>query len=90
MNNSDMPATAQDADWKKDMEMHIAKPSDYGKPSLDGSGLTKREHFAAMAMQGLCANSCDDAWGMTIIDTTELAVQMADALLLELEKGGES
>lgn len=48
-------------------------------------GLTKREHFAAMAMQGLCANSCENSpaglWDVVAAD----AVKAADSLLKALE-----
>jgi hypothetical protein len=46
-------------------------------------GLTKREYFAAMAMQGMLA--CDEIEG----DATTVArysLQMADALIEELNK----
>lgn len=45
-------------------------------------GLTKREYFAAMAMQGLLAQNGYDRFDSLAID----AVQQADALLEELEK----
>lgn len=46
-------------------------------------GLTKREQFAAMAMQGLLANAELERF----YDGVELmAVEKADALLAELEK----
>jgi len=51
-------------------------------------GLTKREFFAALAMQGLCAAQPDMQRG-TIIDEDEIAsdaVACADALLKELAK----
>lgn len=47
------------------------------------SGLTKREYFAAMAMQGLCAS-------ITTAFPDELAfdaVKLADAIINELNKG---
>lgn len=44
-------------------------------------GLTKREYFAAMAMQGLCADSMAPTFQIA-----EQAVIQADALLKELEK----
>jgi hypothetical protein len=44
-------------------------------------GLTKREYFAAMAMQGLLANA---TMGTTFV--AEDSVSVADALLKELEK----
>ena len=46
-------------------------------------GLTKREYFAAMAMQGLL--SADKDFMMKIEDTVRCAVSHADALLKELE-----
>ena len=50
-------------------------------------GLTKREHFAAMAMQGFCSTFKS---GASIIsaykdDCAELSVAYADALLKALE-----
>ena len=56
MNNSDMPAMPQDADWKEDMEKHSADSDRYGAPSFDGIGLTKREAFTMAAMQGMLSN----------------------------------
>lgn len=61
-------------------------------------GLTKREYFAAMAMQGMCALQDDRYWhkscGMTpeewqadiIARDAAHAVRTADALLAELAK----
>lgn len=45
-------------------------------------GLTKREYFAAMAMQGLLAQNGYDRFDSLAID----AVRQADVLLEELEK----
>lgn len=47
-------------------------------------GLTKREYFAAMAMQGALANK--SAHERTIEMITESAVKLADALIEELNK----
>ena len=44
------------------------------------TGLTKREHFAGLAMQGLIRH------GWQAQETAETAVMFADALLEELEK----
>lgn len=58
--------------------------------SLDG--LTKREHFAAMAMQGFLSNSMYSKILQGNNDEpvpsylAELSVNIADALLAELEK----
>ena len=53
------------------------------------SGLTKREHFAGLAMQGILAglnsnNSGDDWHGWSTDDIARDAVSHADALLKEL------
>ena len=50
-----------------------------------GGGLTKRELFAAMAMQGFLANSCDENCVMGQ-KAVAYCVGMADALLVELAK----
>ncbi len=47
-------------------------------------GLTKREHFAAMAMQGLITLKGSDC--MDKDTTARQCVSMADALLKELDK----
>jgi hypothetical protein len=50
-------------------------------------GLTKREYFAAAAMQGICSNP--SVWGGQ--NFAETAVKIADNLLIELAKteGGQ-
>jgi len=53
----------------------------YGKFDDNSKGLTKREYFAAMAMQGLLAYGPRQA-----SDVAHSALQKADALLTELEK----
>ena len=47
-------------------------------------GLTKRELFAAMAMQGICANPTSKipAYGKEI---AQVAIEIADELLKQLE-----
>ena len=49
-------------------------------------GLTKRELFAAMAMQGLASYSGANAFAK---DQITIAVMMADALIEDLEKKTE-
>lgn len=52
------------------------------------AGLTKREYFAGLAMQGLIANDCGD-WEEEENPIEEMAmysVEYADALLAELNK----
>lgn len=47
-------------------------------------GMTKRELFAAMAMQGLFRTAHLEKWHPNLV--VETAVAMADVLLAELEK----
>lgn len=51
-------------------------------------GMTKREYFAAMAMQGLIAGkwACPDTSNVSPEAISPLAIMHADALLSELEK----
>lgn len=78
MNNADMPAM----------------PLLDNTGSVDGQfmiGLTKREHFAGMIMQGILSgvlsNGVDVEWAQAATDS----VRAADALLAELERtGGQS
>ena len=55
-------------------------------PLGDLTGLTKREYFAAMAMQGLCANSIAGSHNKPSNLAID-AVVYADALLKELNNG---
>lgn len=48
-------------------------------------GLTKRELFAAMVMQGLCANHGSYGAGNGPYDITVRALAIADALLVTLK-----
>lgn len=62
-------------------------PSDVDSSKVECIGLTKREYFAAMAMQAsdleVYAEKYGSKWAKEVaIDS----VQMADALLAELEK----
>jgi len=54
------------------------------------NGLTKREYFAAMAMQGLIAAPIayilNDKKATSIQDMTTVAIECADELLKQLEK----
>jgi hypothetical protein len=65
-------------------------PDDTAYPILDRvncPGLTKREYFAAMAMQGLVANPDRDA---SVEQDSTLSVKQADALIAALNKETES
>lgn len=63
---------------------------DNGYPSTTHLGLTKREYFAGLAMQGLLANSAfeiDTDSGIKVTaQYTISAVKYADELLKQLEK----
>ncbi len=59
-------------------ELNVPMPDDWPR------GLTKRELFAAMAMQGYNANASESQ--MPSSRTAELSIQDADALLDELAK----
>lgn len=64
----------------------MTDPKDNAFAATDVSeGLSKREHFAAMAMQGLCANSIPGRHHQHDFLATE-AVGIADALIEALNK----
>lgn len=56
----------------------------YGIIDAPQEGLTKREYFAAMAMQGIITNK--DGLDIKIERIAESSVDMADALIEELNK----
>jgi hypothetical protein len=75
MNNSDMPAMPHEIVFGK------GYPENY-----DGTGLTKREHFAGLAMQGLLAGGyCIDDPKNRLNDVPSEAYNLANALLKALE-----
>ena len=71
MNNGDKPVAPQ-----------ILCPDLGNCPAVEVESLTKREHFAAMAMQGHLANFGDRYSEGTV---AKLSVMMADGLLKALE-----
>jgi len=77
MTNSDMPAMPFEGGDNNGEQPYL--------------GLTKREHFAGLAMQafisGIISVSRDEYHGWTEEDFSSHAVKHADALLAELEKG---
>lgn len=67
----------------------MTKPEDNAFPWDDVGphpGLTKREYFAAMAMQGMLSNP---AYRTNCDKIAEWALQHAGALIAELSKGEE-
>ena len=75
MKNADMPAMPSTT-WDNEFDK-VAEQSD---------GLTKREHFAAMAMQGLVVKDEFCIEDETVEIMASWSVKCADALLKELEK----
>lgn len=62
----------------------FAQPTAFPEATIAQCGLTKREHFAAMAMQGFMSSKfCPHADADYI---TEYAVKCADSLIQELNK----
>lgn len=82
MNNSDMPAMPVSAEQGLNIDSEIMRPKKYGLPS--GMGLTKREYFAGLAMQGFAADKTTQ-WS-SIEQIANSSVTLADALLEELER----
>ena len=78
MKNGNMPAMPQTG--TEGTEGDLNSPEFWG-----GVGLTKREHFAGLAMQGFIAGSVPGD-NRTIDEASSLAVKFADALLKELDK----
>jgi hypothetical protein len=54
-------------------------------PNREVYGLTKREYFAGIAMQGYCGGEFTGQSGMSGESIAKWSVAMADALLEELE-----
>lgn len=81
MKNSDMPAMPLSGDAYTDFAHYDETKNTSYNPECQG--LTKREHFAGLAMQGILS-SLESKVEMEALAT--VAVQMADALLTELEK----
>lgn len=87
MNNSEMPYSPQGENWQNDMEKHLSCPDKYSAPSMNGIGLTKREYFAGLAMQGLLSNPSQigDTTSFSFEWVASHAVGYADKLLKQLE-----
>lgn len=83
MNDGDKPASPI-----PDMEFYTLAMGGAEARTLHDrfGGLTKREHIAAMAMQGFCSISKEDADDGTLKAIAYTSVCIADALLAELEK----
>ena len=91
MKNSDMPAYPHTITRCEEAVAQAKGVGIHISPTVDFSGMTKREAFAMAAMQGILsginANVYNGEWhGWSEIDFAEHAVKNADALLAELEK----
>lgn len=82
MKNSEMPAMPV-----TNAEGFSAHPASGAIDPGTCSGLTKREYFAGLAMQGLCAS--DVEWQKKSSVIARNAVIQADALLAELDTTNE-
>jgi len=81
MNNSDMPAMPS-----ADIDLDQSEADYGGGRFVRNLGLTKLEHFAGLAMQGLLVNMGRNEFN-DVDRIAEGAVNAAKALLAELEKG---
>ncbi len=86
MNNGNMPAYACEIIEKTQNAMGT------GTKRVTYRGLTKREHFAGLAMQGILASKYYGEFIKEVSDTEDkpkgcslIAVKMADALLKALD-----
>lgn len=83
MKNRDMPANPLSGDAYTDFAGYDETSNTSYNPQCQG--LTKREHFAGLAMQGLL--SFDH---VAFKDIVSQSVELADALLAELEKANDN
>lgn len=63
-----------------------SEPRSFAPPDSFGSGLSKREYFAAVALQGLLASGAGGDKALKVL----AAVDYADVLLAQLENTKES
>jgi hypothetical protein len=85
MNNSDMPARPTQATLNREQDKFLETQT--GNNDFLLLGITKREHFAGLAMQGLChAADSEGTWAHDADTVAIAATNYADALLSELDK----
>ena len=84
MNNGDLPAMPLSGDAYQDFAAYDGTKDTSYNPECQG--LTKREQFAMAAMQGLIS---DSEYIGSFAQMAGHSVEMADALLAELEKEKE-
>jgi hypothetical protein len=82
LKTNQMSTQANDAAFARPSFYHDS----YGRPDKEQDGLTKREYFAAMAMQGLFAvKQHNDSLKLV----AKVAVGMADFLIEELNRNNQ-
>lgn len=86
MENKNQPAFPVVMQQVGDDEYRASKPGDPKQFNRPMAGLSKREYFAGLAMQGMAANSHDAMFMMKAAQIATTSVQLADALIAELEK----
>jgi hypothetical protein len=74
---------------KADEPVHPTKISHPNGMTKQYNGLTKREYFAAMAMQGIARDWSNDVTNWRIEKMAKCAVEYADALIAALERKPE-
>ena len=85
MKNADCPAMPLSGDAYQDFAGYVPDGKHSYNPECQG--LTKREYFAGLAMQGLCnAADISGVWQHDSGIVAATAVEYADALLAELER----
>lgn len=67
--------------------IHPYQMSTFGGGMLHGPGLTLREHFAGLAMQGMLASQGNGGEYFRPEVIVKEAVEFSDALIAELSKG---
>ena len=82
MKNSDMPAMPAKVSVNRDSG--DVQPYQFGNDDFSTPGLTKREHFAGLAMQSLLAADTQEIHSIGFI--ARQATVVADALLAALEQ----
>lgn len=63
---------------------HFEYSAKWGGDAIQEQGLSKREYFAGLAMQGLLANSTINQGYSSCLDWARSAVEFADALIEQL------
>ena len=87
MKNADKPINPVMMQQVGENKFRASKPSDPKEWNIPTEGLTKREYFAGLAMQGLIAGrwACPDNVPNDVITIVKEAVLHADELLKQLE-----